>query len=327
MLPAEYREISTSERDAINKRYHRIWHEVFASAVGFGTPEPNRSVFGVPAEDREAIFQDLWKEGSGFRFMFAGFSDIVTNEEADKVAIDFIHKKIKEIVKDSQKAKVLTSSDYFARRPLTDDKYCDRFNQDNVFAVDLKKTPITEITPFDIKTSDGRVHGVDLVVFATGFDAVDGSYFRIVIKGRNGKRLEDHWAESPRTHLGATTSDFPNLLFVNGPGVPFANNPPVAETSGHFAVDLIAHAEEVRKKGLGSGVIQSTPEADEQWLETQRQVAAYTLFSKTPSWFFGENIPGRKVSPRFFFGGIAAWRKAIAEVKANGYAGFTFGEH
>jgi cyclohexanone monooxygenase len=324
VLPAAYRPVTAEERTVINGKYDKIWNDVFASSFGFGFPEPNRPTLSISPEDRATIFQDLWDQGSGFRFLFGGFSDLAIDEAANKEAINFIHKKIKEIVKDPQKAEVLTSTDWFARRPLTDDRYYSRFNQENVFAVDLKKTPITSVTPDGIETSDGKIHQVNLIVLATGFDATDGSYYHVDFKGRNGKGLKDHWVEGPRTHIGATTSEFPNLFFVNGPGAPFANNPPVTEVGAQFAADLIAQAETNRKNGNAIGVVESTKEADEKWLEVSKQIAQVTLFSKTPSWFFGENIPGRTVSPRFFFGGIGRYRAAIAEAKANGWAGFTF---
>ncbi|KAF2021451.1 cyclohexanone monooxygenase, variant 1 [Aaosphaeria arxii CBS 175.79] len=324
VLPAALRPVSPEERKAINENYDKLWHSVFASSLGFGFPEPNRPVFSVSAKDREHIFQDLWDEGSGFRFMFGGFSDLATDEAANKEAINFIHRKIKEIVKDPETAEVLLSKDWFARRPLTDDKYYYRFNQENVSAVDLKKTPITSIESGGIKTSDGKLHELDLIVFATGFNATDGSYFAIDIKGRDGLSLRDHWSEAPRTHLGAATSKFPNLFFVNGPGAAFANNAPVTETGASFAADLIARAEEYRKEGKGNGVIESTKEADEQWFETITTVANQTLFSKTPSWFFGENVEGGAVAPRFFFGGIGRLRAAIAHEQEQGYPGFQF---
>lgn len=327
VLPASLRSVSPEERKLINERYDKIWHLVFTSSGAFGFTEPARPTFSVSPEDREIIFQDLWDEGNGFRFLFGGFSDLAVNEDANKEAIKFIHKKIKEIVKDPQKAEVLTSSDWFARRPLTDDKYYERFNQDNVFAVDLKKTPITAVTPDGIETADGKVHAVDLIVFATGFDAVDGSFNRIDIRGKGGKTLKDHWAEGPRTHHGATTSEFPNLFFVNGPGGPFSNNPPAAEESARFAADLITHAEEIRKKGTGTGVVESTKEAEDGWLKESEDVGKVTLFSKTPSWFFGENIPGKKVSPRFYFGGLGIFRAKLADIRSKGFPGFHFEEH
>ncbi|KAK7184554.1 hypothetical protein DPSP01_009043 [Paraphaeosphaeria sporulosa] len=325
VIPSRFRAVTPEERKGINERYDKIWEDVFLSNTAFGFVEPGRPTLSLSPEDREIVFERLWREGNGFHFLFGGFSDLATNEAANKEAIKFIHRKIKETVQDPQKAEVLTSSDWFARRPLTDDHYYERFNQDNVFAVDLKKAPITEITPDGINTADGKTHAVDLIVFATGFDAIDGSYTRLNMRGRNGVELKKHWqAEGPKSHIGAATSEFPNLLFVNGPGSVFANNPPVAEVAAEFARDLIARAEEVRYREGGIGIIEALQEAENRWREQTEQVAELTLFSKTPSWFFGENIPGKKVAPRLYFGGIGRFRAAIAEEKAAGFKGFRF---
>ncbi|KAJ4303674.1 hypothetical protein N0V90_002575 [Kalmusia sp. IMI 367209] len=325
VIPSRYRAITPEERESINERYDKIWEDVFLSNTAFGFIEPGRPTLSLAPEDREIVFERLWKEGNGFNFLFGGFSDLATDENANKEAIKFIHRKIKETVKDPKTAEILTSSDWFARRPLTDDHYYERFNQDNVSAVDLKKTPISEITPEGIKTADGTTHAVDLIIFATGFDAIDGSFTRLDIRGRDGIELKKHWeADGPKTHVGATTSKFPNLILVNGPGAVFANNPPVAEVGAQLARDLIAKAEEIRTKEGGLGIIESSAEAENEWRQQMDQVAEATLFSKTPSWFFGENIPGKKVAPRLYFGGIGRFRAAVAEVKANGYKGFQF---
>lgn len=324
VIPSRFRAVAPEERERINENYDKIWEDVFLSNTAFGFVEPGRPTLSLSPEDREVVFERLWKEGNGFHFLFGGFSDIATNEAANKEAIKFIHRKIRETVKDPKKAQVLTSSDWFARRPLTDDHYYERFNQDNVSAVNLRETSITEITPDGIRTSDGVTHEVDLIVFATGFDAIDGSYNKLGIRGRGGIDLGKHWeTEGPKTHIGATTSQFPNLFFVNGPGSVFANNPPVTEVSAEFARDLIAKTEEVRKNG-GVGVAESLAEADDRWREQTQQVADATLFPKAPSWFFGENIPGKKVAPRLYFGGIGNFRAAVAAEKANGYQGFQF---
>ena len=326
VLPASLRPVDASERKAINNRYDQIWRDVFTSTAGFGFNEPARPVFSVSEKDREEIFQKLWDDGSGFRFLFGGFSDLVTDEAANKEAIKFIHKKIQETVKDSHKVEVLSSSDWFARRPLTDDHYYARFNQENVFAVNIGKTPITKVTSRAIETSDGSSHPTDLIVFATGFDAVDGSLTQINIRGRGNKALKDAWAEGPRTAVGATTSGFPNFLFINGPGAPFANNPPVTEEGARFAADLIAHAETIRRNGNGTGVIESTPELEIQWQGQLEALAGATLFQKAPSWFFGENIPGKKFAPRLYFGGLSRYRATLADIKSSGFEGFKFGE-
>lgn len=323
VIPSRFRAVTPEERKGINDRYDKIWEDVFLSNTAFGFIEPGRPALSLSPEDREVVFERLWKEGNGFHFLFGGFSDLATDEAANKEAIRFIHRKIKETVKDVQKAEVLTSSDWFARRPLTDDDYYERFNQDNVFAVDLKKAPITEITADGIITADGTTHTVDLIVFATGFDAIDGSYTRLDVRGRNGTELKKHWeAEGPKSYIGAATSKFPNLLFVNGPGSVFANNPPVTEVGAEFARDLVARTEEIRIKEGGIGIIEALEEAENRWREQTQQVAEATLFSKTPSWFFGENIPGKKVAPRLYFGGIGKFRAVIAEEKASGFKGF-----
>ena len=289
-----------------------------------GFPEPARPTFSVSPEDRETIFEDLWNEGSGFRFLFGGFSDIFANPDANREAIKFIHRKIHEIVKDEKKAAPLISSDFFARRPLTDDKYYARFAQDNVAAVDLKKTPIESITPTGIKTSDGTEYPLDLIVFATGFDSVEGSHLRINFRGQKGKVLKDYWADGPKTYLGAESAGFPNLFFVNGPGAAFANNPPVSEEGARFAASLIAHSEELRKRGVTQGTVSSTEEADNQWRDEINKVSDATLFSKTPSWFYGQNVPGKHVAARFYFGGLAHFRALLAESRAKGFPGFKF---
>ncbi|KAK4554848.1 hypothetical protein LTR86_007996 [Recurvomyces mirabilis] len=324
VLPAQMRLVGPEERSLINSKYDQTWTDVFTSAVAMGFVEPNRPALSVSPEDRERIFQNLWNQGSGFRFMFGGFSDIASDEAANKEASAFIHRKIREIVKDEQKVDVLTSTDWFARRPLTDDRYYQAFNQENVAAVDLEKTPIEEIVPDGIKTADGKVHELDLIIFATGFDSVDGTYYYIDFKGKDDKRLPEQWKDGLSTYLGLQTSSFPNLFFVNGPGAPYANNPPVAEDTARFSAELIEHSEKLRKEGSGTGVIESTPEADAKWLAAIRKVSSQSLFQNTSSWLFGENIDGRTESPRFWFGGVGRWRAEFAKAKAAGYEGFQF---
>lgn len=167
-----------------------------------------------------------------------------------------------------QKAKVLLSKDWFARRPLTDDWYYHRFNQENVDAVDVAENPIKEITEKGIKLEDGTEHELDLIVLCTGFDQVEGSYFAVDFKGRDGVALKDHWEGYPKSYLGTMTAGFPNMFFsapfslsprlrgalaylfkVNGPGVPWANNPPVCEAGANFVAELIARGEDIRARG------------------------------------------------------------------------------
>lgn len=218
----------------------------------------------------------------------------------------------------------MTPSDWFARRPSTDDGYYECFNQENVFAVDVGKNLIVAITPEGIQTNDGVVHDADLIVFATGFDVIDGSYNAIDIKGRDGQTLKQHWIDAPKAQLGVTTFQFPNLLFVNGPGVPLANISAVAEVSARLVADLIAHVEKLRNNGDERAIVESTNEADGRWLQEATAIGQATLFKRIPSWIFGDNIPGKSIAPRFHLLGLANYCSVIATLKANTFPGFKF---
>lgn len=211
--------VSKEYRDSINSRYDDIWDQVRNSVVAFGFVESTTKTFDVSPEERERIYQDAWDKGNGFRFMFYTFCDITYDAAANEEACKFIRKKIAETVKDPEKARKLTPHDFYARRPLCDGGYYQQFNRDNVDIVDLKETPIEEITEKGIKTSDSKVHELDVIIFATGFDAVDGNYTRIAIKGRGGQSLKvDMSSRKVLPHSRQLTHDlgplalWPNIL-------------------------------------------------------------------------------------------------------------------
>lgn len=183
----------------------------------------------VTPEERERIFQENWDKGNGFRFMFGTFNDITIDPEANEGACSFIRKKIGETVKDPEKARKLMPHDVYARRPLCDgnasngEKYYEQFNRESVDIVNLKETPIT-IEAKGIRTSDGKFYELDLIILATGFDAVEGNYSRMAIHGRNDVSLKDEWDKTgPTSVLGVCIPNFPNLFMLNGPKGPFTN--------------------------------------------------------------------------------------------------------
>jgi cyclohexanone monooxygenase len=182
--------VSSEYREGINGRYDEIWKQVKDSVVAFGFEESTVKTFDVDAEEREKIYQRAWDRGNGFRFMFWTFCDITYDEAANEEACKFMRRKIAETVKDPEKARKLTPHDFYARRPLCDSGYYQVFNKVEVDIVDLKETPIKEIVETGIKTGDGVVHELDVIIFATGFDAVDGNYTRLAIKGRGGVSLK-----------------------------------------------------------------------------------------------------------------------------------------
>lgn len=212
--------VSKEYRDSINLRYDEIWDQVRNSAVAFGFEESTIPASSVSDEERTRMFQKVWDQGNGFRFMFGAFNDITTDKASNEAACEFIKSKIVEKVSDPEKCKKLMPTELYARRPLCDAGYYEVFNQDNVDIVSLKETPITEIVPEGIKTGDGKLHELDVIVTATGFDAVEGNYTRLHIKGRGGQSLKEHWQNGPTAFLGVSVADFPNMFMITGPGGP-----------------------------------------------------------------------------------------------------------
>ncbi|OJD21428.1 hypothetical protein ACJ73_07230 [Blastomyces percursus] len=192
--------------------------QVQDSLLGCGFEESTRAHESVPEAEREAIFERLWEHGNGFHFMFGGFSDIVTNPAANEAACT--RKKIREIVRDPEKARILIPTDRYARRPLCDSGYYEQFNRDNghiVYVGVSNGSPISHFTEKGLVTQDGTEYELDVMIFATGFDAVDGSYTRLQIRGVGGKMLQEHWAErDPTSYLGISATDCPNLFIVAG---------------------------------------------------------------------------------------------------------------
>jgi cation diffusion facilitator CzcD-associated flavoprotein CzcO len=299
------------------EKYDEIWEQVRNSVVAFGFEESTVPAMSVSEEEREHRFQAAWDRGNGFHFMFGAFCDIATDPEANEAAAAFIRRKIAEIVKDPETARKLTPTDLYAKRPLCNWDYYESYNRDNVELVSIKENPIEEITSEGVRTADGVVHELDVIVFATGFDAVDGNYLRMNIRGRDGLTIQDHWKDGPTSYVGVTTAHFPNLFMILGPNGPFTNLPPSIEAQVEFITELIRTAE-----ADGVTTIEPTVEAEEKWTQTCREIADMTLFPKAHSWIFGANIPGKPNTVMFYMAGLGAYRGVLAEVAQKGYEGF-----
>lgn len=254
--------------------------------------------------------------------MFGAFGDIFTSEEANEEVCKFLRKKIAQIVHDPDKAAVLTPRDGYTRRPLCDNGYYDKFNQSNVFAINLQKTPIISIEETGVLTADGKLHELDILVLATGFHAVDGSFkaIRNGIRGRHGIYLSDHWKNQPKTYLSLFVSGFPNLFLLGGPMGPFSNALPGVMVEASFLNELLYEMETGRKER----VVEALPEAENKWVEMCNELASQFLVWKTPSWITGTNVPGVEPSARFYFAGIKGFIQELEQVKANSYRGLAF---
>ncbi|KAH6683417.1 hypothetical protein B0J14DRAFT_466983 [Halenospora varia] len=343
-VPAGNGPVSTEHRNHLNETYGQVWDQAKNSLFAYGFDEElNRPVASVSPEERDRIFEEAWQQGNGFRFMFWTFSDITVNEEANIAASDFIKNKIRKQVKDPEKARKLCPTEWYARRPLCDSGYYEQFNRENVDIVDIKTNPITELTTNGIKTADGELHKLDVIICATGFDAVDGNYTRIAIQGRNGETLKDHWSKTgPTSYLGISVPNFPNLFMVSGPNGPFSNLPPAIECHVEIITDLIAHAEKSdlpkaingingyangHSNGNGvtkatNGIVEALPEAEQEWTALCDEMSSKSLFRRIDSWIFGKNVPGKKATTMFFFGGLGPYRKIVQERLGDDLKGF-----
>ncbi|KPI36558.1 Baeyer-Villiger monooxygenase [Cyphellophora attinorum] len=326
-VPSGDRPVDPSYRAWVNENYPAIMTQVRNSITGFGFEESTTAFEDIPPSDREAILQRLWDAGNGFKFMFGGFSDIATNKTANEAAASFIRKQISNIVTDPEKARKLTPHDHYARRPLCDGGYYASFNHPHVDIVSLQETPITQILPQGIQTADGKTHDLDVIIFATGFDAIEGNYNRVRIRGRNGTTLRDHWApQGPTSYLGVAVPNFPNMFMILGPQGPFTNMPPALEAHVDLVTDLIAHAESVSAgTGASKPAIEASPQAEATWLRKCDEAAEGSLFKETASWIFGQNVPGKKYALRFYFGGLKKFYEEMEAMKADGFRGFRFG--
>jgi cation diffusion facilitator CzcD-associated flavoprotein CzcO len=292
---------------------------VKSSVVAFGFEESAIPAETASEEVRNAVFEAAWQRGGGFYFMFGTFCDIATSQIANDAAANFIKKKITQIVKDPALAKTLTPKDIYAKRPLCGNNYYDVYNRDNVTLADVKADPIAEFTPTGIRLQSGAEHELDVVIFATGFDAVDGNYTRIDMRGRNGVTMREKWKDGPLGYLGMMETDFPNFFMILGPNGPFTNLPPSIETQVEWIAETI---EMMEAKGRVS--IEPTEAARDEWVGLCRTIADMTLFPKAESWIFGANSPGKKNVVMFYMAGLGNYRGAIGAVKDGGYQTMIF---
>jgi len=274
----------------------------------------------VSDDERLAIYEEAWQEG-GFKFLTATFNDISADRRANDTASEFIRNKIREMVKDPDVAEKLVPVDhpFTSKRPLIDTNYFDTYNRENVTLVDIRHAPIEEITPTGIRTADAE-YELDIIVFATGFDAMTGTFNRIDIEGRGGAKLKDKWEHGPLTYLGVSVAGFPNLFMITGPGSPsvLSNMPVSIEQHVEWISGAIEH---MRDEGLD--VMEADQEAEDDWVAHVNDLAAQTMFMLADNWYLGANIPGK---PRVFMpypGGVGPYRQKCNEVAEAGYEGFT----
>jgi acetyl esterase/lipase/cation diffusion facilitator CzcD-associated flavoprotein CzcO len=286
-----------------------------------GVPVELTDVMGVtaPEEVRRERFERAWEAGELFAILGV-FADQGVNPASNDIVAEMVREKIRSIVTDPETAEALCPRDHYlgTKRPCLDSGYYETFNSPHVRLVDLRKTPITTITETGVETAEGAVE-VDVIVYATGFDAMTGALVNIDVTGRNGLTLKEKWADGPSTYLGLTAVGFPNFFFITGPGSPSVLSNMAVSIEQH--VDWVARClKDLRADGLE--VIEPTELAEAGWNQHNQDCAAITLHPTANSWYMGANVPGK---PRVFLpyiGGVGAYRQACDDVVARDYLGF-----
>ena len=240
--------------------------------------------------------------------------------QANAVAAEYVRGRIAEKIDDPDTAEKLAPYGYLAcKRLCADSGYFEAFNRNKVHLVDVTETPIERLTAEGIRTSEGEF-AFDIIVLATGFDAMTGALNRIDIRGRGGVRLKEKWADGPLNYLGLEVAGFPNFFMVTGPGSPsvLSNMVPCIEQHVEFISDCIAWM-----RDHGKRLIEADPEAEQQWVATVNAIADMTVYPHCNSWYLGSNIPGK---PRVFSPclGVPDYFARCEQVAANGYEGFRF---
>jgi cation diffusion facilitator CzcD-associated flavoprotein CzcO len=317
-VPAHNASIPPATQQDWKERHAEYRQRARTSPFGLLFELNEKSALEVSPEDRQRKYEERW--GYGGLGMMGSFADLLFNKEANDTAAEFLRAKIRGIVRDPALAEKLLPRDYpvATKRLCVDTGYYATFNRDNVTLVDLRATPIEEVTPTGIRTTDAE-YKLDSIVFATGFDALTGALCSMDIRGREGATLKQKWSEGPRSYLGIMVASFPNLFIITGPGSP--------SVMSNMAVSIEQHVDWIAGciaylRDHSVDVIEATVESENAWVAHVNEVANATLFPLANSWYMGANVPGKPRVYMPYIGGVGVYRQKCDEVAANGYEGF-----
>jgi cation diffusion facilitator CzcD-associated flavoprotein CzcO len=323
-LPMRQKKLDDDTIRRMKEGYPLAYQKRRTSFGGFDYQFLEKAASEVSDEERQATFERIWEIG-GLAPWVGSFNDLFANEQSNRAAYDFWRDKTRARIKDPALAEILAPTEplhpYGTKRPSLEQNFFDIFNQSNVTLVDLRKTPIERITRSGINTAAGE-HDLDILVLATGFDAVTGGLTSIDIRGTGGQTLKEKWAKGVQAHLGMAAAGLPNLLFVYGPHSPnaFANGPTCAELQGDWIAQMLNH---LRQRNWAR--FDATVPAEEAWRAQVLEIADATLFPRADSWYFGANIPGKRREMLAFAGGLSTYMAKCNESAERGYEGFTIG--
>ena len=320
-VPAINRPLTPEAAKAHKAQYEKWREEAKKTPFGIaGHPPPEKFAAEDTFENRQRLFEQKWNTGGNISFLYA-YKDLLTDEKANAMACEFVHDKIRATVKDPKVAELLIPNDHpiGTKRLCLDTGYFETYNQDNVTLVNVRQSPIEEITAHGLRTAEGE-YKLDDLIFATGYDAMTGAILDIDIRVKSGAALREVWKDGPKTYLGVMVNGFPNMTIITGPGSPSVKTNMISAIEQHvdWIADLVKHMSDTHKAKF-----EAQADAQEKWVQHVNDVADTTLYPKANSWYVGANIPGK---PRVFMpyvAGLDKYRKICDDVASQGYQGIS----
>ena len=318
-IPARNKPLTDQFKKHVRENFNFYKELIKKTPNGHPFEISERLVSDVTEKEMNEIYEKAWEKG-GLQFR-ATFNDLITNLEANKTASEFIKNKINQTVKNKKFAKILSDIDhpYAGKRPPIDSHYFEAYNRDNIDLVDLKADPIENINKNGIKTLKNHFD-LDIIVFATGYDAMTGPLLNMNVTGKNNLTLKEVWEEGPQTYLGIQVPGFPNLFTVTGPGSPsvLTNMPMAIEQHVEWIRDCIQF---MLQKNYNT--IEASKKDSEKWGEEVNKVANRTLLPTVKhSWYLGANIPGKPQVFMPYAGGLPRYSEICDDIKKENYKGF-----
>ena len=321
-VPASNGPNDPDEVAEIKAMYPDYRHRNRVSFVGVPLELPTVSALDVTDEERHATFESGWRQGGIFA-LSALYLDLRIDPVANGKVAEFVRNKIRAVVDDAEVAERLCPTDYpfGTKRLCVDSHYFETYNRDSVRLVDIRKQPITSITRQGLDTVD-ESFVFDAIVYATGFDAMTGAVVAVDIEGNDGLTIREKWADGPRTYLGLLVAGFPNFFTITGPGSPSVLSNMIVSIEQHveWITDCLLH---LRRHDLRT--IETTVEAEGDWVRHVNDLASETLYPKANSWYMGANVPGKTRVFLPYIGGVGPYRQICDDVAAAGYRGCTLG--
>jgi cation diffusion facilitator CzcD-associated flavoprotein CzcO len=320
VLPMKNTHYGEAEIAAYKSKFNLLANTLPHTFTGFEY-DFEQSWADLTPQQRLDVLEKGWNDGS-LKMWLASFAEVFTDEDVSAQISEFVREKMRARLKDPKLCELLIPTDYgfgTHRVPL-ETNYLEVYLRPNVEIVSVKDNAIQSITPEGIKTADGTVHELDIIVLATGFDAGSGALTRIDIRGREGRSLKEEWSKDIRTTMGLQIHGYPNLFTTGAPLAPSAALCNMT-TCLQQQTEWISHCiQYLRSKNLHC--IEPTREAEEQWIAHHDELANATLVSKTSSWYMGSNVEGKPRRLLSYIGGVGEYRKRCDAVAAQGYPGF-----